>query len=181
MSEAKVAERYARAIFELGQETGQLSSLSDQLSRFARELGGSKELSAVLDSPSVDAESRGRLIQALAGRLALGPLCVNALRLLASRGRLEVLPAISTRLQSLADERHGLLRVRVTSARPLPDSYFQRLTSEVETRTGRRVVMERSVDASLIAGVVTQVGDYTVDGTLRGRLAQYEQRLVAGN
>jgi len=36
MSHAPVAERYARAIFELGVETGQLAPITEQVRRFAQ-------------------------------------------------------------------------------------------------------------------------------------------------
>jgi F-type H+-transporting ATPase subunit delta len=154
--------------------------MSDQLTRFAREFSGSKDLREALTSPQVSDVARTGLIQALSARLQLAPMSVNTIRVLAARRRLSALPAIAVRLQTFADERHGLLRVKVTSAKPLADSYFQRLAGQVEAGTGRKVVLEKVVDTSLIAGVITQIGGHTIDGTVRGRLAQYEQRLLAG-
>jgi F-type H+-transporting ATPase subunit delta len=38
-------------------------------------------------------------------------------------------------------------------------------------------VLERKQDPSLIAGVITRIGDNTIDGSVRGRLADIEQKL----
>jgi F-type H+-transporting ATPase subunit delta len=43
------------------------------------------------------------------------------------------------------------------------------------------VVLERKEDPDLIAGVVTRIGDQTVDGSLRGRLDAIERQLLASN
>jgi F-type H+-transporting ATPase subunit delta len=181
MSESKVAERYARAIFEIGEESGLLASMSEQLTRFAREFSGSRELREALTNPAFGETERAAIIQTLAARLQLSPVSTNTVRVLSARRRLSALPAIAVRLQSLTDERHGLLRVKVTSAKPLAESYFQRLASQVEAGTGRKVVLEKVIDSALIAGVITQIGGHTIDGTVRGRLAKYEQRLLAGH
>jgi F0F1-type ATP synthase delta subunit len=39
-------------------------------------------------------------------------------------------------------------------------------------------VLERRNDPSLIAGVVTQIGDNTIDGSLSGRLREIERQLM---
>ena len=54
-----VAERYARAIFELGVEAGQVVALSEQIRSFADTYAASRELQAVLDNPMVEADKRG--------------------------------------------------------------------------------------------------------------------------
>ena len=44
--------------------------------------------------------------------------------------------------------------------------------------TQRRIVIERRQDPSLIGGVVTRIGDNTIDGSVRGRLTEIERQLV---
>jgi F-type H+-transporting ATPase subunit delta len=82
-------------------------------------------------------------------------------------------------LATLADEKAGVVRATVTSAGPLPDSFYERLTKELETATQRKVAIDRQEDPTLIAGVVTRIGDNTIDGSVKGRLAEIE-RLLAG-
>ncbi|HEX2881152.1 MAG TPA: F0F1 ATP synthase subunit delta, partial [Polyangiaceae bacterium] len=72
-------------------------------------------------------------------------------------------------------------RVKLTSAEPLAEGYSAQLVQQLEQSTGRRVVVEKKVDPSLIAGVVTTIGDNTIDGSLSGRLREIEQQLVAGS
>lgn len=178
MSESAVAERYGRAIFELGTESGQLSMLVDQLRKFEATLNGQNDLLPVLTSPVLPDEQRDGVITQVARRLGCGEVATNTLRLLGRRQRLHSLSEINRRLVSLTDNKNGVIRVVVTAPKPLGESYFQRLTTEVEKATGRKAIIERREDPSLIAGVIVQIGDNTVDGSLKGRLEEFERQLL---
>ncbi len=178
MSDAAAADRYARALFELGEESGSLAMLTDHIGRFAAELSGSKELRDVVNDPTLEEAQREAIVAAVASRLSLSAQAVNALKLLARRHRLGSVGAIAKRLALFSDEKRGVLRVVVRSAKPLTDDYASRLSNEISAATGKTVLLEKHVDPELIAGVVTQIGDNTIDGTLRGRLHNYEQTLL---
>jgi F-type H+-transporting ATPase subunit delta len=176
MSDA-VAERYARAIFELGVDAGQLEALSGQIRSFADTYASSRELQGVLDNPLIELAKREAILADIAGRVGLTGVGLNAIRFIAKRNRLGSLPGIARRLASLADEKQGVVRATVTSAGPLPDSFYERLVKELESATERKVAIDRKQDPSLIAGIVTRIGDNTIDGSVKGRLAEIERQL----
>lgn len=179
MSGGAVAERYARAIFELGVEAGQIEALSGQIRSFADTYASSRELQGVLSNPLIEAAKRHAILQDVATRVGLSGVGLNALKFLAQRNRLSFVPEIARRLASLADEKAGVVRATVTSAGPLPESFYERLMTELEAATQRKVALDRRQDASLIAGVVTRIGDNTIDGSVKGRLAEIERQLSA--
>jgi F-type H+-transporting ATPase subunit delta len=178
MSESVAAERYAKALFELGLESGQLAMLTDQLRSVSNTYAESPELRAVLDDPRIVEEQVLNLVDALARRLALGTVAKNALGVLVQRRRMKALPDIVARLVSLTDERTGVVRATVTSAAPLAEPQAKQLTEELERLTGKRVLLERRCDPSLLGGLVTRVGDHVVDASLRGRFDEIERRLI---
>ena len=81
MSQAPVADRYARAIFELGVETGQLAPIIEQIRRFAQVYAGSAELRAVLDNPVIEVEKRDAILADVSMRLGLMGNASNLIRL----------------------------------------------------------------------------------------------------
>jgi len=178
MSQAPVADRYARAIYELGVETGQLSSITEQVRRFANVYAGSAELRAVLDNPIVEAEKRVGVLTDVAMRLGMVGNALNLVKLLASRKKLRVISDVARRLDRLSDEKAGVVRATVISAKTMPDSFYQRLTAELEAATSSKIVLEKHEDPSLIAGFITTIGDNTIDGSVRGRLQEIERQLV---
>jgi F-type H+-transporting ATPase subunit delta len=177
VSQAAIAERYARAIFELGNETKQLAQVTDQIRKFAEVYAGSSDLRSVLDNPILDESKREGVLKDLGSRLGLSAHALNALRLLASRHRLAAITDVSAQLQRLADDAAGVVRATVISATHLPDSYYKDLVSRLEKAMSKKILLEKQRDPSLIAGVVTKIGDRTIDGSLKGRLETLERQL----
>lgn len=180
MSEGAVAERYAQAIFELAAETNELGSVTEQIRKVSEVWSESAELRAVLENPVVDEAQRASVLSDIAARLGVRGTALNSLKVLASRRRLAALPAIARQLTRLSDEQQGVLRASITSAQPLPDSYYQSLVSKLEAATKKKVMLEKHQDASLIGGVVARIGDSIIDGSIKGRLNELEKKLVAG-
>ena len=78
----------------------------------------------------------------------------------------------------MSDLREGVLRAEVTTATRLSDAYYTRLQEQLEKMTGKRVVIDRREDPSLVAGVVTRIGDTVIDGSLRTRLQEMSHALL---
>jgi F-type H+-transporting ATPase subunit delta len=177
MSHAVVAARYGRAIFEMGVESNSLPELCDKIGRFSQVYSSSEELQSVLDNPMVELEKREAILSQVAQVVGLSGAGLNAVRLLARRHKLSALPEIARKLGALSDEKAGIVRATVTTAKRMPDGFYERLRSELEAATSRRIVIERREDPELIGGVVTRIGDNTIDGSVRGHLAEIERTL----
>ena len=48
----------------------------------------------------------------------------------------------------------------------------------VVKRTGKKVVLDRAVDPSLLGGVITRIGDQVIDGSLKSRFATMRAALL---
>ncbi len=180
MSEGAVVQRYAQAIFELGLEGGDLASLTKQIRVMADQWQASRELQIALEDPVLEDARRQALLAEIAERLQIRGTALGALRVMCQRRRLAALPGLARELTRLSDEHHGVLRASVTSAAALPEPYYGTLTNKLESVTGKKVVLEKQEDPSLIGGVVLRIGDTIIDGSIRGRLSQLERRLLAG-
>ena len=54
----------------------------------------------------------------------------------------------------------------------LTDDQKQRLTAALETKTGKQIELKVIIDPSVLGGLVAQVGDTVIDGSIKTRLAQ---------
>jgi F-type H+-transporting ATPase subunit delta len=178
MSVSIVARRYAKAVAEIGVETGQLDGLVDEMSAFAAAWEESPEFRNAIENPLVAHDLKKAVIAQLAERLGASPVTKNTVMLLVDRRRARSIPYVAQNLRELADARKGLLRAEVTTAAPLSDTYYARLEAQLEKMTGKRVVVERKTDPTLIAGVVTRIGDRILDGSLRTRLQSLRDSLM---
>lgn len=179
MSNGGAADRYARAIFELGSESGQLDRLTQEIAEFAGSYTELTTLRRALENPVLEEAVRERVLRQVARHSQYSPLATNSLLVLLKRRRLGLLPAIARRLRSLADERNNVLRAKIVSAGSLSETYFNQLKHRLESSFGKRVIVEHEEDPSLLGGILVRVGDNTFDGSLRGRLEELERRLLA--
>lgn len=178
MSYEAIARRYAQAVFELGKESGQLVPLSKQMTALAEVFAGSAELREVLTNPLVDDKAREAILTDIGFRLNAGDIAIRTLRLLAQNGRLPALPEMARVLTRLVDEDTKTLRATVTSAGPLTEGYLARLRAELANVTGQNVELTVRTDPSLIAGVVVQIGDRVIDGSVRAKLSRFRESLT---
>jgi F-type H+-transporting ATPase subunit delta len=181
MSVSLVARRYATALLEIGSETGQLDELVAEIGRLASAYETSAELRNVIDNPLVSHEAKKAVVKDLAGVLGLEEMARNTALMMVDRRRFRTLPHVARTLREMGDARKGVLRAEVTSAAPLGDAYCERLQAQLERMTGRKVIVDRQIDSTLIAGVVTRIGDRIVDGSLRTRLSAMRDALLPQN
>lgn len=175
---ANVARRYAKALLELGVDAGTLKSVVTDVGALAAAYEASPELRNVLHNPLVAHPAKRAILTEIAERAEVSTIVKNALLLLGDRRRLEALPAIAQLLREMGDLREGVLRAEVTTAAALSEDYYTRLQQRLEKMTGKRVVIDRRGDPSLIAGVITRIGDIVIDGSLRAQLHEMTQTLM---
>lgn len=174
-----IGRRYGKAILDLAAEQNQVDRVSRNLADLKRAWEQSEHLREVFENPSVSVQDRKKIIDALAGRMGLTPIVKNALGLLSDRRRMRYLPEIIDAYERLAEERAGRVRAEVVTATALPETYFVQLQRTLEGVTGKKVSLIRRVDPSIIGGVVARVGDRVFDGSIRTRLNELEDELLA--
>lgn len=177
MSHEAVARRYARAVFELVKEQGKVTEAVRQLGAFAEAYEASSDFRALEHTPSItDADRRG-VVEQMGKQVGASDTIVRTVSILAERKRLAILPDLLRLLEEKVDDHLGVVRATVRSAARLPEDYRGKLKRKLEDVTGKRVLFTFEEDPSLIAGIVTQIGDRVVDGSIRGKLNQLAESL----
>ncbi|MBU0492607.1 MAG: ATP synthase F1 subunit delta [Chloroflexi bacterium] len=69
---------------------------------------------------------------------------------------------------------------RATSAVPLTAEEQARLKTSLKQRFGRDLALALSVDPGILGGIVVQVGDVVIDGSLAGKLDALQEQLLRG-
>jgi F-type H+-transporting ATPase subunit delta len=177
MSTGNLARRYARALLELASEQKQVERIGKDLAELASMWEASVELRELFGNPQFGLVARKSVLAELLTRSGVSPLVKNAALYLADHNRIAALPEIALAFAEQAERAQGMVRAEVTSAAPLSEAYYAQLQKALEQATGKKVSIERKTDASLIAGVVTRVGDQVFDGSVRARLADLRESL----
>ena len=70
------------------------------------------------------------------------------------------------------------LAVEMTTAYELSEEEAKSIVATIEKASGRTIEATRSVDPSLIGGIVLQIGSHRADGSVRGRLERLRHELT---
>jgi F-type H+-transporting ATPase subunit delta len=175
-----VAQRmYARALFEAAQEAGRVDAVAADLGALAAAMDDVPELRAFVRNPQVDPEGKAAVLEQLAAEA--DELVRNFVKLAAEKGRAGELPEVSAELDALVARAQNRLAVELTTAYELSDSEATSIVQAIENASGRTVEATRSVDPSLIGGIVLQVGSHRADGSVRGRLERLRHELAGAH
>ena len=172
MSDFETAARpYARALFELASEQGQLQQWQDNLQQ-AAVIAADADMHAMFEQPAILASELAQLFVAVAGAAGIEADSdfSNLIGLLAENDRLAALPAISAQFAILKQEAEGKVEVTVRSAQELSAGQQQAIAASMAKRLGKEVSITTEIDASLIAGAIVSAGDLVIDGSVSGRM-----------
>jgi len=173
------ARRYAEAAFEIAARDGALDAWRDELA-LAAEIFSAQQVVSVLDNPALPLAQRTRVADhLLSGRV--NTKLLNLARLLVTRGRADILPAVAAEYKRLLNRQRGVVEAVVTSASSLSPDETSALRAKLAAMTGADVDLRVHVDDSLIGGLTVRVGDQLLDASVRGRLERLRDQLVGGS
>jgi F-type H+-transporting ATPase subunit delta len=177
MAQARAARRYARALFDLAVDRGELDGVREDLAGLRGLLAASPELVAFLADYLLPAERRQSTIRALfEGRAH--PLLARFLLFLEDRKRMAVLPDLFDAFEQMYDERKGIARVTVVSARPLTAAQRAEIEARLQRKLGREIQMRETVNPALLGGLQIRVGDLVYDYSVETQLQRLHRRLL---
>jgi F-type H+-transporting ATPase subunit delta len=175
-----VAHRmYARALFEAAQEANRVDAVADDLAELARAMEEVPELRAFLRNPQVEPAGKAEVLEQLMG--GADELVRNFVRLVAEKGRAGELSVISEELDALVAQAQNRLSVELTTSYELSDAEAASIVQTIEKASGRTIEATRTVDPSLIGGIVLRIGSQLADGSVRGRLERLRQELATAH
>ncbi|GFO67438.1 ATP synthase subunit delta [Geomonas limicola] len=180
MSINAIAKRYAKALVQIGSESGAVDQYNADLGRFSALLTENRELAQVFSNPAYGIESKTEIMKELVSRSQVSPIVSNLLMLLLERGRLVALPLIAESYGAMADELSGVIRPTLTSGLPLDAAQIEEIKATLAKSTGKKVELKVEVDPSLIGGVITKIGGKVFDGSVRTQLARIQDTLQKG-
>jgi F-type H+-transporting ATPase subunit delta len=156
---------------------GELDSVEDELFRFGRIVGGNRELARILSDRMAPVEGKTALLdRLLTGKVS--PVTEQLLRNVLTGPHAGHAENAIERLSDVASRRRGQSVARVISAVALTPAQEARLTELLGRLYGRTIGLQATVDPNVLGGLIIQVGDEVIDGSIAHRLEAAQRRLA---
>jgi F-type H+-transporting ATPase subunit delta len=165
---------YADALLAVAAAEDVSDLVEDELFRVAEAVRTDDQLLATLTDRQLPIDRRRQVVEDLLGPTA-SPITTALISMVVGTGRGGDIPAIVDRAvaKSAAGRNRALARVR--SAIELTDDQKTRLAAAIKSSTGTDVEIRVVIDESVLGGLVTEIGDDVIDGSVRRRMTQLKE------
>ncbi|QSX33661.1 F0F1 ATP synthase subunit delta [Shewanella avicenniae] len=169
-----IARPYAKAAFDFAVEHQAVEAWAEMLN-FAALVSENESMKPLLNG-SLSSDKLADLFIKVCGE-QIDAYGQNLIKVMAENDRLGVLAAVSQQFAEYRLEWAKEVEATVTSATELTAEQVQQISVSLEKRLARKVKLNCSVDAGLIAGLIIKAGDLVIDGSVRGKLNRLSDKL----
>ena len=173
-----VANRYARALADVVSQAGDFRVVLSELENFLALYRESADLREVFDTPAIPLPKKVKVLQAILAQMGASKVTASFLQVLVTNYRIGLLGEIAPAFLTLANDRLGVVQVKVFSATRLSDAEQQTLRARFEVVTKKQVDMEFGLDGELLGGILAQIQSTIYDGSVRGQLDRIREQLM---
>ncbi len=179
MREMVLANRYAKALIDLGIEEKCLERFKDEMARVKKTLSTEPKLLKILSYRELSLTKRETIIKEISLKLMLSNPVMNILKLLLKRERILLIPFV---LQAFEEDMRAIENVVVVKVTVANKGVAKQLSGELkialEKMTSKKVDFSIEEDPTLIGGLQVRVGDAIYDASIKGELEKIKEQWI---
>ncbi len=169
------ANEYGKALFLITEEDRTSDKIISDVQTAERVLISNPDYVRLLDSPALSKEERVELVgKAFSG---LDSSLCNLLKILTEKRSIHLFPRVAKTYYALYDESRGILRVEAVTAIPMSEGQAAAIKAKLTRSLGKTIVLNCTVDPSILGGVKLRYDDVQLDGSVKTRLDKFEDAL----
>ncbi|MDD5686282.1 MAG: ATP synthase F1 subunit delta [Elusimicrobia bacterium] len=160
------SKKYAKALFQLADETKQIEIIKDSF----REIKFlySEDVVRFLVNPFVDKEEKINLVKD--NFPDLPEIILNLMYMLIDRNKMYLLSEIEEKYNDAFLLSRNIIKAKIISTDKLEKTSIEKIKKAINRITNKDILVDEEIDKSLIGGLLIKVGDFVIDGSIRGRV-----------
>lgn len=170
------ARRYVQAIVEVARDQQSFDAWQQDLQR----------LGAIIEDPAVAAYLQNPSVQSAEKKKAVDIVLRDAqaesrnlVHMLVERHRTGIISELVTLFDEAVLAEKGIVMADVTTAEPLDADAQHAVRERLSSIVGKGVELRMHTDPEIIGGLIAQIGDEVIDGSVQTRLRRLRARLKA--
>lgn len=171
MSNARIAHRYAKPLFELAEEHKVLDKVKEDMDGFAKLCEENRDFLLMLRSPIIPhlrkAEILSKIFKGKSNKLTLA-----AFEIITRKNRENLLPEIAAEFILEYNEKMGYQDAVVTTTYPIDAKTKKAFEKIVTDITGSKPVLTEEINSEIIGGFVLRMGDKQMDRSISSDLKE---------
>ncbi|ERT68479.1 MULTISPECIES: ATP synthase F1 subunit delta [Cetobacterium] len=169
----QIGKRYAEAIYEVAVQKNEVKSIYDVLNATMELYKTDVDFRNFITHPLIKESEKKETLKKIFSDSNEG---VEILFYILEKGRIAQIREIVAEYVKLDYAKNQILDVEATFAVALSDEQKEKLSKNLENKTGKKIKLVVNVDKSLIGGGIIKIGDEVTDGSIRRQLETLTQK-----
>ena len=169
----QIGKRYAEAIYEVAEQKNEVKSVYDVLNSAMELYKTDVDFRNFITHPLIKESEKKETLKKIFSDSNEG---VEILFYILEKGRIAQIREIVAEYVKLDYAKNQILDVEATFAVALSDEQKEKLSKNLENKTGKKIKLVVNVDKSLIGGGIIKIGDEVTDGSIRRQLETLTQK-----
>lgn len=178
MNDRLAANRYAQAAFEIAHAERRDQEVEDELQSLSASLKANPALEKKLLSPNLSLDEKKAIVKALYAASPNRKIMTGILSVIFEKGRFSLIHEVAEGFKRISDLSQGEGLAEIVTAVPLDPAKEKAMAQKLESIAGCKLVIQKSVDPSLIGGVTVKIRNKVFDGSVRGNLDRLKKELT---
>lgn len=179
MKEHSVAKRYASGLVKSIESSHEYQTIKTELIEFLRILNSIDTFKAGMETALFSINQKTDVLTSVNSRIKLLPKTYQFLMTVIEENRLIFLESMIHLMEELWLEKNGIEKLKVFSVVPLTPVLESRLVHNLEKAFKKKIMIEKEIDPTLIAGIKIQRGLVFYDFSIEGNLKKLKEVLLA--
>lgn len=171
----RAAIRYAKAILEMAQATGNAGQVNDDMAQVAATIKGNEELRAFIASPNVKGEMKESALKEIFG--GSQNVTQGLFKLLLENKRFDILEQVAVQYNMQYDVMNNIQEAVVTTAFPITPDLESKVLSKIKEFSDKKIVIKNIVDPAIIGGFILRLGDKQYNASIANQLTTLKREL----
>jgi len=172
------ASRYSLALYELATEANTLNEIEDHSSSIINLIVTCEDFSSLIKDPTNNKKDQLNALKKISEQYKLNELLTKFLSFLIIKRRFFYVKKILKSFIETCSIKRGELKAELTSAKNLTEKEVNNIKEELTKNFSSKIKLNYKHDASLIGGLIVQVGSTMVDTSIKNKLQQIENRMI---
>lgn len=181
MRENNLARRYALGLLKTVSSEGEYTTLHDEVLFFKKLLAENEDFRSGLESTLFSMEQKEELLNAIHQKVQFNQKTYNFLMTVLEENRVQILDSIIEVLEKLWLEQNHIEKLTVYSPIPLTETLEAKLVDKLSKAFHKKILLDKKIDKSLIAGIKIQKGSVFYDFSIAGNLNKLRESLLEDN
>ena len=174
----ETSERYSRALFEVGEDSGELEKIETDIKNFQSLFNSSLEFKNFIQNPTYNIKTQNTLLNLLSEKLNFSKNLKNFFFLLIEKRRIFFVKKIIQNFLKLCSNKRGEIKASLVSSKSLTKEELQEISKQFSQSMGSKIKFDYKVDKDLIGGLKLQLGSFMIDTTIKNKLKKFEQKML---